>query len=52
MADGTKKSIENIGEGDKVLSYNTFTNINESDIVKKTIIHEESIHEMYELTIN
>ena len=35
-----------------VLSYNTETNTNEWNIVKKKLIHEDNVHEMYELTIN
>ena len=52
MADGTFKNIEKVKAWDTVLSYNTDTNTNESSVVKQTIVHEDNIHEMYELTIN
>ena len=52
MADGTKKDIEQVEEWDMVVSYNTDTNVTESSMVERTIIHEDSDHEMYELTIN
>lgn len=52
MADWTKKNIEDVEIWDMVLSYNTDTNTNESSVVEQRIIHEDSEHEMYELTIN
>ena len=35
-----------------VLSYDPEKNTNESNMVNRLIIHEDNIHEMYELTIN
>ena len=35
-----------------VLSYNPDTNTDEESVVKQRIVHEDNIHEMYELTIN
>jgi hypothetical protein len=52
MADGTQKNIEDVEKWDIVLSYNTETNTNERSIVKQEIVHVDSIHEMYELTVN
>ena len=52
MADGSQKNIEDIREWDIVLSYNVNTNSNEKNVVKQRIIHENNVHEMYELTIN
>jgi hypothetical protein len=52
MADGLTKNIEDIEVGDEVLSYNTDTNTNETNVVVKKFIHENNVHEMYELTIN
>ena len=52
MADGTTKNIEDVNEWDEVLSYNTDTNTNETNVVVKKFIHENNVHEMYELTIN
>ena len=52
MADGIVKNIEDIEEWDIVLSYNTDTDTNESSVVEQRIVHEDSEHEMYELTIN
>ena len=52
MADGTKKNIEEVKEWDIVLSYNTITDKTESNVVIQRIVHEDNIHEMYELTIN
>ena len=52
MADGTSKNIEDVEEWDAVLSYNTDTNTNEPNIVNRQIVHKDSLHEMYELTIN
>ena len=52
MADGSNKNIEDVKVWDSVLSYNTDTNTNERSVVQETFIHENHIHEMYELTIN
>ena len=52
MADGSQKNIEDVKEWDVVLSYNVDKDINERSVVKQTIVHDELIHEMYELTIN
>ena len=52
MADGSTKNIEDVEVGDEVLSYNTDTNINEANVVVKKFVHENNVHEMYELTIN
>ena len=52
MADGSKKNIEDVREWEKVVSYNTSTNVNEASVVKQLIVHEDSEHELYELTIN
>ena len=52
MADGSYKNIENIQTWDIVLSYNIETQKFEPNKVLYPIIHEDSSHEMYELTIN
>ena len=52
MADGTLKNIEEVQEWDVVLSYNTATNTNEKNVVKRQIVHTNHEHEMYELTVN
>ena len=52
MADWTKKNIEDVKVWDRVLSYNTDTNKNEWNLVLNRLVHEDNVHEMYELTIN
>ena len=52
MADWTSKNIEEVQVWDVVLSYNTTTNTNEKNVVKRQIVHTNHSHEMYELTIN
>ena len=52
MADWTTKNIEEIEIGDMVLTYNVETKENEYNKVLYKYIHENSIDDLYELTIN